>query len=147
MFGEIAGPLEVADDAQGRDEGPKIRGDRLLASEEIEGSLFDVEAERVDDLVVGDDLVGKRDVGVDEGLGRPTDGTADDSGHLDEGVREALEVIVVGVAHGTPAHSPASAVEGFVRPRSWPDGSDVPSMGPTDRTAQRSPTYVSASSA
>ena len=99
MLGEVAGTFEVSDHAQGRDQRSQVRRDGLLAGEDVEGTLLDVRAKRVNRVVGRDHVVGQLHIRVDQRLGGPAHGTADEPGHLDQRVGKGVEVLVVDVPH------------------------------------------------
>ena len=64
----VAGALQVAHDSQTRDDGPQITGDRLLGHQQLERPGLDIGREGVDDRIVGDDLLGQREIRIEKGL-------------------------------------------------------------------------------
>ena len=62
----------------------------------------DVVAAQVDRLVVLDDAVGELHIGLEQCLGRPTDGRGDQLGERDEVGRDQLELIMENLTHGAP---------------------------------------------
>src|SRR6478735_8345926 len=87
--------------------------DRLLQGEQLEGLVLDLLAERVDLAVVLDDLVGQAGVGVEQGVGRQTDGLLDHLGHRDQLVDDGVELVEVGGTH--EAHNVRSPEAGGQR--------------------------------
>ena len=82
-LGVVADPLEVADDAQGRDDLPQVGGHRLLRGDQIDAPVLQLPALPVDLGVIGDHLPGL--LGVEILRGRSTDwlnGLDDHLAHL-----------------------------------------------------------------
>ena len=78
MLGHVAHALERGADAQGADHDAQVAGDRVLAGQDLDGELVEVDGERVDLVVVGDDRLGQRDVGLVERAGRVLDRDGDE---------------------------------------------------------------------
>ena len=77
-----------------------VARDRLLSGEDLDGLLVQRDGELVDLRVVGDDLLGQRDVARGERAGRLVDGDRDELGDLDEAGLQVLEGLVEDFAHG-----------------------------------------------
>ena len=64
-----AHPVDVGDDLDRSDDRPQIAGDRRLQGEKHERGLLGARTHRGDLLVVGDDLFGQHEIGLQQGLG------------------------------------------------------------------------------
>ncbi|OJU41724.1 MAG: hypothetical protein BGN97_08715 [Microbacterium sp. 69-10] len=82
VLGHVAHALQRCADAQRRDDDAQVAGDRLLAGEDLDGLLVECDGELIDLGVVGDDLLGQRDVALGEGPGGLLDGHRDQIGDL-----------------------------------------------------------------
>lgn len=72
---------------------------RSLPGEQVDGQRVQLVAGLVDGVVVGDDLLGDLDVGVEDRLGGTLDGGADQGAHLDEVAGDLVEVAVEDFTH------------------------------------------------
>ena len=88
------------------DQHPQVAGDRLLEGEQLEERLLHPLAGRVDDGVVGDDLLGDLGVRGQQRLGRSGDGLL----HLWVIVTSSstidVELVEVGITHAVNGRSP-----------------------------------------
>ena len=91
--------VDVGDDLDGADDGPQVTGDGRLQSQQDERLLFGMRAHRGDLFVVGDDLLGQHQIGLQQGLGRALHGNAGQSAHLAQAVGEAIKLLVVRGTH------------------------------------------------
>jgi hypothetical protein len=80
----LAHPVDVGDHLDGAHYGPQIPGDRRLQRQQHEGVLLGACAHRGDLLVIGDDLLGQYQVGVQQSLGGSLHGDAGQAAHLAE---------------------------------------------------------------
>jgi hypothetical protein len=117
--GVVAHALEVGHHAQRRHEHAQVAGDRLLAGHEVERPLLRAPVEGVDRLVGADDHLGQLEVGVEQGGGCPAHGGAGQVGHLHQGAGDAVELVVVGVAHGRSLGAGGSPERGAGEPASY----------------------------
>jgi hypothetical protein len=104
---EVCRPFELVHDAQHGDDRPQVGRHGLLAGEELVAAVLDRVGQVVDVVVVLDDLLGRREVGVEECLRAGGDRLGRqrrEPDHADpqvvEGVLEALAGLVRGVRHG-----------------------------------------------
>jgi hypothetical protein len=97
---EVAHALEVACGVQSGHHDAQVGSYRCLQNEQVEGLLFGAAAEVVDAEVVGDDLLGQPQVGTQQRASGVVEGFGYQDAHVGETVGEAVELILVGVAHG-----------------------------------------------
>ena len=100
MPGEVAHALEVGAHSHRRHDHAQVGGDGLLAGEQVDRGVVELTTHLVDGLVRLDHGLGELEVGVEEGDGRPAHRRAGEAGHLDELVRDLVELLVERVAHG-----------------------------------------------
>ena len=94
-----AHPVDVGDDLDRADDGPQIAGHRRLQRQQHERALLGARAHRGDLLVVGDDLFGKHQVGLQQGLSGPLHGRAGQAAHLAELFGQGSQLLVVRGSH------------------------------------------------
>lgn len=99
VFGDVAHPLEGGADAEGGDDGAEVARDRSLTGEDVDRQLVEADRQLVDARVARDDLLGERDVGVVERLGRLLDRDLDESRDLDEAVLDFGQLLLENFAH------------------------------------------------
>ena len=92
--------VDIGDDLDGADHGPQVAGDRRLQGQQDERLFFGLRAHDGDLLVVGNDLLGQYQVGLQQGLGRALHGNTGQSAHLAEAVGEGFKLLVVRGTHG-----------------------------------------------
>ncbi len=102
MPGQVTHPLQVGAHPQAGDDDAQVGGHRLLPGQQSDRPLLELDLQGVDLLVRGDDALGQREVGVEQGDGGPVDRGADQSGHLDHLVGERVELLVELLAHANP---------------------------------------------
>ena len=67
MPGQVTHPLQVRTHPQAGHNDPQVGRDGLLAREEVEGALFKVSLHLIEVVVGGDDALGQRQVGIEQG--------------------------------------------------------------------------------
>jgi hypothetical protein len=90
-LGIVADPLQVADNAQRRDDLAQVRGHRLLRGNQIDAPVLQLPAFLVHLGVVGNDLFGRFGIQLLERLDRAADGVTDHLAHLQNVVFQLLD--------------------------------------------------------
>ena len=102
-LGDVQGqrphPVDVGDHLDGAHDRPKVAGDGCLQGEQDERALLGVGAQLRDLLVVGDDLLGQHQIGLQQRLGRVFHRGTGQPAHRAELLRELRELFVVSGAH------------------------------------------------
>ncbi len=111
MLAHVAHALERRADAQRADDDAQVARDRLLAGQDVDGQLVELERGDVDLAVVGDDGLGERDVRFVERARRVVDGDGDEVSDLDEALLHLAQFLLEDFAH---RHCPFAA--GTVEP-------------------------------
>ena len=96
------GPISAVNDpgaVDRGDHGAQVGGHRLLPGEQVDRQGVELGADCVELLVGRDDALRQVHVGVEESGRRAGHGRAGQPGHLDQLVRDLVEVVVEGVAH------------------------------------------------
>jgi hypothetical protein len=101
VLGHVAHALERRADAQGADHDAEVAGDGVLAGQDVDGELVEGDRALVDAVVVGDDLLRQRHVGVVEGRGGVLDRDGDEARDLDEALLHLLQFLLEYLAHGS----------------------------------------------
>ena len=81
------------------DDRPQVAGDRCLQGQQHESAFLGVGAQLRDLLVVGDDLFGQHQIGLQQRLCRTFHRDTGQPAHLAELFGELRELLVVGGAH------------------------------------------------
>ena len=92
--GVIAHPLEVVGDLERRGEHPEVARHRLLEAEELDALLLDLDLERVDRTVAGDDPMGLGGVPLEQGLHRQRKGRLRLARHREEPDLDVAQLVV-----------------------------------------------------
>src|SRR4029077_15912194 len=99
MQGEIPHPLEIGYQVGGRYDHAQIRGYWLLPSDDLEGALVELLAQRVDVRGFGDDSLGTGEVTVEQCVSGTLHGLLDQLGHGLELLTDLVQLVVVDIAH------------------------------------------------
>ncbi len=99
MLGHVAHALERGAHAQGGDDDAQVAGDGLLAGEDLDGELVELDGLLVDDRVGFDDLFCEGDVAGSEGTRGAVDRDRHEVGDLDQAALDVLEGLVEYFAH------------------------------------------------
>ena len=114
MTGEVAHALDVGAHVHRRDDHAQVGCDGLLASEQVDGEVVDLPAQRVDVVVGGDDALGDGAIALEQGGGGALESGGHHRRHRDELVGDLVEILVECVAHSRPPQ--AGSVE---RVQAW----------------------------
>ena len=96
VFGEIAHAFEIARDADGADELPKVDRHRLAPRDRHDHEILDLALQCVQAHVSGDDLMGEDRVGARERVHAVDHHFLRDAAHLGNAALERVELPVVG---------------------------------------------------
>lgn len=99
VAGEISHSLEAGGDAQGPDGDSEVAACRGLIGDDLDAALLDSGCTHINLVIIGDDLLGDAEIGIEEGGGGPVHGGTDQLGDLDELVVDRQELVMRGVAH------------------------------------------------
>ncbi len=108
VLGHVAHALERGAHSEGGDHDAQVAGDGLLAGEDLDRELVELEGLLVDDGVGLDDLFGERDVARAERAGGAVDRDGHEVGDLDQSALNVLEGLVEYFAHGRVPSSSAA---------------------------------------
>ena len=104
---QVAHPLEVGDHPQRGDEHPQVAGDRCLAGQDLEAVVLDPLSRLVDREVAADDVPRPPMASASSRAWVACDKRGTDAaGHLDELVEDAVELLLILIAHATTVEHP-----------------------------------------
>ena len=96
---EGAHPVDIGDDLDAADDGAQIAGNRTLQGKQQESGFLGATADLGDAVVVGDDLLGECQVGLQQGLGRAFHRHAGQPAHLAELNGQGRQLFLIRSTH------------------------------------------------